>query len=226
MESADITLKRTASATAVAARYLAKSNAERALIIGTGNQGMIQLEGLTRVCSLKHASVWDRDPKKSHEYAVKMAARLNREVEPVTNLEAAALASDIIVTCTPAKRWLLGASMVSPGTLVAGIGADSPDKQELEPALLANHSVVTDLTSQCAQVGDLHHALAAGLMQETEVRGELGQIIIGKVPRRRDDQEIIIFDATGTALQDVAAAALVYENALAEGKGARFGFWD
>ena len=225
MESAEITIKRTGAATAVAARYLAKTNTRRVTIAGAGNQAGIQLEALARVRQLEQVFVWCRNEVKGRDFAARMCAKHNLDVQFCNDLSAAARSSDIVVTCTPAKHWFLGRDMISPGTFVAGIGADSADKQELEPALLAAASVVTDLTEQSAHVGDLHHAIDAGLMRRSDVRGELGQIINGAIPRRRDDQEIIVFDATGTALQDVAAAALVYEKAIAAGRGTRFAFW-
>lgn len=225
MESAEITIKRTGAATAVAAKYLAKADARTVTIVGAGNQGAVQLEALTRVRPLQEVHVFDREPKLAAAFAGRLGEKLKLNVDLVTDLPAAARASDLVVTCTPAKRWFIGADMISPGTFVAGVGADSPDKQELEPALLARSSVVTDLTEQCSRVGDLHHAIAAGLMTATSVRGELGEVIIGRAPARRDDREIIIYDATGTALQDVAAAMLVYGKAVAAGRGTPFPFW-
>ncbi len=225
MESAEITIKRTGAATAVAARLLAKKDAHRATIVGTGTQAAVQLESLTRVCALTSVAVWGRDQVKAEAFATRMRERLKLDVQVASDLATATRSSDIIVTTTPAKRWVLGADMVSPGTFVAAVGADSPDKQEIEPALLAKAVVVTDLTAQCVHVGDLHHAIVASLMRETDVRAELGQIIIGAVVGRRSDDEVIIYDATGTALQDVAAAALVYERAVAAGRGTAFPFW-
>ena len=225
MESAEITIKRTGSATAVAAKYLAKADARVATIVGAGIQGAIQLEALTRVRPLAKVFVCDRDPSLTAPFAARLAEKLKIDVQPHADLAAAARQSDIVVSCTPSKRWFIGRDMISPGTFVAGVGADSPDKQELEPALLAQASVVTDLTEQCAHVGDLHHAIAAGLMRATDVRGELGQVIVGQAHARRDAREIIIYDATGTALQDIAAAVLVYEKAVATGRGTLFPFW-
>ena len=225
IESAEITIKRTGAATAVAARYLAKADARVATIIGAGIQGAIQLEALTRVRQLEKVFICDLDPKITAPFAARLGEKLRLTVQASDDKAAATRQSDIVITCTPSKRWHLGRDMISPGTFVAGVGADSADKQELEPALLAHASVVTDLTEQCAHVGDLHHAIAAGLMRAADVRGELGEVIIGKVPSRRDDREIIIYDATGTALQDVAAAALVYEKARALGRGTEFPFW-
>ena len=225
MESAEITIKRTGSATAVAAKYLAKADARIATIVGAGIQGAIQLEALTRVRRLEKIFVCDRDASITEAFAKRIGEKLQLQVEARADLATAARESDIVVTCTPSKRWILGREMSSPGAFVAGVGADSADKQELDPALLAAASVVTDLTEQCAHVGDLHHAIAAGLMKASDVRGEIGGVIVGKVPSRRDAREIIIYDATGTALQDVAAAVLVYEKAVAAGRGTPFPFW-
>jgi alanine dehydrogenase len=225
MESAEITIKRTGAATAVAAKYLARADAKVATIVGAGLQGSIQLESLTRVRHLQNVFVYDRDQSLAAPFAERLAAKLKITVQPRADLAAAVRESDIVVTCTPSKKWIVGRDMVSPGTFVAGVGADSADKQELEPALLAGASVVTDLTEQCVQVGDLHHAVSAGLMRADSVRGELGEVIIGKKPARREAKEIIIYDATGTALQDVAAAVLVYEKAVAAGRGTLFPFW-
>jgi ornithine cyclodeaminase/alanine dehydrogenase-like protein (mu-crystallin family) len=104
---------------------------------------------------------------------------------------------------------------------VAAVGADSPDKQELEPRLLAEALLVVDMLEQCASIGELHHALAAGVLTREAVHAELADVLTGRRRGRESDQEITIFDSTGTALQDVAAAAVVYEKAIANGKGVR-----
>jgi alanine dehydrogenase len=99
---------------------------------------------------------------------------------------------------------------------VAGVGADNPDKQELDPALLARSAVVVDILDQAVTSGDLHHAIAAGVMSRDQVRAELGEVVAGRKRGRLHEDEIIVFDSTGTALQDVAAAAAVYERAIRE----------
>jgi ornithine cyclodeaminase/alanine dehydrogenase-like protein (mu-crystallin family) len=108
---------------------------------------------------------------------------------------------------------------VRPGTFIAAIGADSPMKQELDPRLVASSVVVADIAEQSAVVGEVHHAIAAGYMTRDDIRAELGELIAGQQLAHRRDDDIVIFDSTGTALQDVAAAAAVYERALAEGVG-------
>jgi len=139
-------------------------------------------------------------------------------------MPAAVAASDIVITCTTAQRWFIAREMVSPGTFVAGVGADNENKQELDPALLASSKLVTDLTAQCVTIGDLHHAVAAGVMSASDVHAELGEIIAELKRARTSEEEIIVFDSSGTALQDVAAAAAVYQRARADNESLRFSF--
>jgi ornithine cyclodeaminase/alanine dehydrogenase-like protein (mu-crystallin family) len=118
----------------------------------------------------------------------------------------------------------LGFSDVAPGTFVAAVGADNPEKQELHPDLMAKAKIVADLMEQCASMGDLHHAIEAGAVTRADVYAELGEVVAGKKPGRTADEEIIVFDSTGMALQDVAAAAVAYENAERQGCGVRLNF--
>jgi alanine dehydrogenase len=139
----------------------------------------------------------------------------------VRDLAAATRRSDVVVTCTTARRWILGRGDLPPGAFVAAVGADYPEKQEIEPALLAESTVVVDIVEQCERMGDLHHAIAAGLMTRDDVAADLAAVVSGRKPGRRSADEVVIFDSTGTALQDVAAAAIAYERALATGIGVR-----
>jgi alanine dehydrogenase len=106
------------------------------------------------------------------------------------------------------------------------VGADNPDKQELEPEVLLMSKVVVDLLEQAAVMGDLHHAIAAGAMAASGIHAELGQVVAGQRAGRTSEEEIFVFDSTGTALQDVATAALVYQRAVATGKGQRWSVAD
>jgi ornithine cyclodeaminase/alanine dehydrogenase-like protein (mu-crystallin family) len=106
------------------------------------------------------------------------------------------------------------------------VGTDAESKRELSPELLAGARTVVDVLTQCAAFGDLHHALAAGAMTTSDVYAELGDIVAGQKPGRQSDDEVIVFDSTGMALQDAAAAALVLERALQRGRGQRVRFTD
>jgi len=223
MESGFITRVRTGAATAVAAKYLARPDSRTVTICGAGTQGEIQLRALTRVLPIERAFVWSRNPNPA--FAERMSQELGIKVSVAAGLTQAVRESDVVVTCTPAKRWFLGREHIRPGTFVAAVGTDSPDKQELEPELLASSVVVCDLVEQSEHVGDLHHAIAAGLMTREQVYGELGAVIAGVISRPAREDRAVIFDSTGTALQDAAAAVLVYEHAVATGRGTPFAFW-
>jgi alanine dehydrogenase len=223
MDSMAITALRTAAATAVAAKYLARRECRAALMCGCGAQAPSQLRALLRVRNPARILVYDQDAEKSRAFAAALGAQTVLAISAVTDLGAAVAASDIVITCTTARRWFIAREMVRPGTFVAGVGADNEDKQELDPALLANSKLVTDLTEQCVAIGDLHHAVAAGVMSAADVHAQLGEIVVGLKPARENEEEIIVFDSTGTALQDVAAAAAVYRQALA-GESPRFSF--
>lgn len=219
MDSIELTIRRTAAATAVAARHLARPDARTATVCGCGSQGRAQLRALLRVLPLARAFAFDADPAAARAYADELSAELGIEVTPAESLERALAESDVCVTCTPSRKAFLFREHVPPGSFVAAVGADSSDKQELDPALMAAGVVVTDVLEQCASIGDLHHAIEAGAMSRDDVHGELADLVVGRKPGRRSADEITIFDSTGTALQDVAAAALVYERAVAAGLG-------
>jgi alanine dehydrogenase len=219
LDSIEVTLRRTAAATAVAARYLARKDARSVLVCGCGTQGRAQLRALARVLRVEQAAAFDADAAVARAFATEMSAELGFEVSPVADLAEALANSDVCVTCTPSRRPLLLRGQVRPGTFVAAVGADGPDKQELDPHLMADAVVVTDVLEQCATIGDLHHALEAGAMSRSDVHGELAELVSGRKPGRRSPEEITIFDSTGTALQDVAASVVAYEKALATGAG-------
>lgn len=216
MDSIEITILRTGAATAVAARHLARRDSAVATICGCGNQGRVQLRALSRVLALKKAFAWDLDRSRAHAFAQRLSAELQIEIAPVEDLARALPLSDVCVTCTPARTPFLRREYLRPGSFVAAVGADSPEKQELDSTVLSAATVVVDVLDQCATIGELHHALDAGLTTRERVHAELGEIVAGRKPGRRSDDEIVVFDSTGTALQDVAAAALVYERACGQ----------
>jgi len=210
MDSISITALRTAAASAVAAKYLARQECETILVCGCGGQAAAQLEALRRVRTPRRILAYDRDQSRAAAFAARFGGTL------AENLAEAARSSDIIVTCTTASRYFITRAMIRPGAFIAAVGADSERKQEIEPRLLAEAKVVTDLTEQAARIGDLHHAIEAGVMSATGVHAELGEVIAGRKRGRESADEIIVFDSTGTGLQDVAAAIAVYQNALHE----------
>jgi alanine dehydrogenase len=221
MDSIEITIQRTGAATALAARHLARPDSTVATICGCGAQGWIQLTALKHVLPLERAYAFDIDPAAASTFAVTMTARLGIPVTPVATVHEATIQSNAIVTCSTARQPFLHRGDVAPGTFVAAVGADNPDKQELDSPLLVGNTIVVDLREQCALSGELYHAIRQGLLGPGEVYAELGEILAGRRPGRVTPEEIIIFDSTGTALQDVAAAAVIYERARQANVGAR-----
>ena len=224
MDSIEITIQRTGAATAIAAKHLARSNSKTATICGCGNQGRISLRGLTKVRPIQKVWAYDVDQKAAQRFADELAEELGIDIEPVSDLRTAVRQSDICVTCTPSKQYFVKEEFVAPGTFIAAVGADSSDKQELEPALLSRSQVVVDVLEQCATIGELHHAIDAGVLTRDDVYAELGEVIAGLKPGRTSADEIVVFDSTGMALQDVVTAAAVYEKAVSEGVGTQIDF--
>ena len=219
MDSASITMLRTGAATAVAAKFLARPDSRTATVVGCGVQGEIQLAAVNAVLPLERVLLVDADHTRAEDAAVRATTRLGLRAEATKDLRAALGQSDVLVTCTPARRAYVMAADVAPGTFIAAVGADSQGKQEIDAELVATATLVVDVVEQCAEIGELQHALAGGLMTREQVHAELADVVTGRRPGRTRGEEITIFDSTGTALQDVAAAIAVYEKARASGRG-------
>jgi alanine dehydrogenase len=224
MDSREITSLRTAAASAVAAKYLARPDSRTITICGCGAQGRVQLKSLSRVFHLETIFAYDKDGEQALRFARDSESGLNLAVTPTEDLISATRQSDICVTCTSSRQPVLALDDVRPGTFVAAVGADNPQKQELHPVLMAKSKIVCDILEQCAVMGDLHHALDAGVVTRADVHAELGEIVAGRKAGRESEEEITIFDSTGMALQDVAAAAILYEKAEKQGSGVRLNF--
>ena len=224
MESGTLTRLRTAATSAVAARHLANHGAATLAVIGCGAQAQPHIEAFSAVRPLERVTLFDDRT----EVATTLARRLgDAHPFPVvvsTTLDSACTGASMIVTCTTARDPFLHAGMLAPGTFIAAVGADAPDKQEVDANLLAASALVTDETMQCAQIGELHHAIESGAMKTAQVRAELGAVVAGQRPGRLDAEEIVIFDSTGIPIEDVAAAGIIYERAVDTGIGGRFAF--
>ena len=211
MDSAEVTALRTGATTGVATKHLARRSAATLTLVGCGAQAAAQLRAIRAVREVGRVFVSDLDPVRAARFAREHEAA---GVEVAADLPAALAESDICVTCTTSRRFVIESAWVPEGCFVAAVGADNEHKQEIDPVLFRAARVVVDSLEQCATIGDLHHALDAGVMTRGEVYAELGEIAAGRKPGRQSDTETILFDSSGVALGDVAAAALVYERAL------------
>lgn len=209
MDSASITAARTAAASAIAAKYLAPASATTVTFVGCGVQARAHLAALRVVRPITRVVAVDIDAAAASRFIYE-ARQDGLEVVSTIQRDATRI-GDIVVTSTPSRRPILGVEDVRPGAFIAAVGADNEEKHEIDPDLLRCAAVIVDDLEQCARMGDLHHALASRAMSLGDVRASLDQIVTGSRPGRVDDAEIVVFDSTGVAIEDVAAAALVYE---------------
>ena len=212
MDSAELTARRTGAATGVAVKYLASAGPLTVMLIGCGRQARSQLESVAAVRPIERVFLCDANESAAQTLAAGVGAQMPTEVITLRDLHRFSRQSDVVITCTPSREAFLHATSVRAGCLIAAVGADNPHKQELSPDLLAKSTVVADVLEQCVVMGDLHHAIEAGVMTAQDVYGELGEIVCGQKPGRVAESAVIVFDSTGFALQDVAAAVLVYRS--------------
>ncbi|KKB34738.1 cyclodeaminase [Bacillus thermotolerans] len=202
---------RTAAAGALAAKYLAKENIRTVGVIGAGSQARYQIRALKLVRKFHKVLVYARSIDQAKKYAEDMAEELQVQVEAAESAEAVVKKSDIVVTTTPAKEPLIKADWLHPGLHITAMGSDAEHKQELDAEALARaDKLVCDTKSQCARLGELHHAFAKGVLTNGSAVFELGQLTSKKQAGRESDEEVTICDLTGTGVQDTAIALFAY----------------
>jgi ornithine cyclodeaminase len=208
-----LTELRTGAAGAVAAEALSRLNSRRVAVLGCGGQARYQLEALVNVRPIEGVSVYCRTPH-AGERLQRDLAHLGPAIDTVTAAEAAVEGADIVVTVTPARGPIFRAGWLRPGMHITAVGSDVPAKQELEVEALGRaDKVVADRLSQCLEQGEIHHAVAAGVLAPEDVHAELGEIVAGLKPGRERDDEITVADLTGVGVLDAAMASLVAERA-------------
>jgi len=216
MDSIEITARRTAAATALAAKYLAKPGSRTLAMIGCGVQAAYHVEALLDVVPIESIAFCDPRDDATRGFAARML-EMGLRTRRVGDARTAVRSADIVVTVTTSTRPLLGLADICPGTFVAGVGADNPSKHELAADLLKASRVVVDSLAQAAAMGDLQHAIKDGAMQAGDVHGELAQLAGGLIPGRAHGDEQWVFDSTGLSIQDLAAASMLYERARTAG---------
>jgi ornithine cyclodeaminase/alanine dehydrogenase-like protein (mu-crystallin family) len=202
---------RTAGAGALAARLLAPPHVRKLAIIGSGIQGRYQLRAIRRVREWHEVAAWSPTASRLQSYAREMQAEFGTPVRAASSPREAVTGADLIVTATPSRSAVLQSEWVPSHATVIAVGSDGPEKQELDPALLARaEKVIADRLSQCVAIGELHHAVEKGLMRSDDVYAELGDVVIGRRPGR-EGNELIVCDLTGVGVQDAAIAELGWE---------------
>ena len=208
MDATDITAFRTGATAAIASKYLARSESKTIGMIGAGRQAYTQVMGHAEVFDLQLVKIYDVVPAA----AERLARSLPQFKTKICKLEDAA-ASDIVCTVTPARTPVLRKEHIRPGTHINAIGADAEGKEELEPSVLKGAVVVVDDLRQASKSGEINVPISKGLYSPSEVYSTLGEIIAGHKPGRTDPNSVTIFDSTGVAIEDIAIAKLIYEQA-------------
>lgn len=218
-----ITDLRTGVAGALAAKHLARAAVETVAVVGSGAQARYQIRSLALVRKLGEVRVWGRNQEKAAA-CIEDLSRGAADVRFVlaSSVREAVKGADVVMTVTATREPLVQADWIAQGALVIAVGSDGPDKQELAVEVLARADrIVADSLPQCLRLGEIHHAVEKGAISKDKVTAELGQITAGLKPGRTSDDEIIVCDLTGVGVQDIAAASLVLERALQDGKGVR-----
>lgn len=227
-----IDLLRVGAAGALGAKYLARPDSQRLLLVGTGAQAACQIAATLLVMpGIRQVQLYNphgaekaqaRLPDITAQTAALLAGcgqTLGAAITVADDLPAAVGESDIIITATPSQTALIDAAWVRPGTHFSCIGADVKGKQELDPMILKHARVFADDIQQAIEIGECQTAINNGIMFQTEIAGEIGAVMAHTLAGRMDDAEVTVFDSTGIALQDLAVASAAYTLAVQKAVG-------
>jgi ornithine cyclodeaminase/alanine dehydrogenase len=222
MDGQYLTAMRTGAASGVATRHLARrEGGQSAGIFGAGVQARMQLLAVAEVRRLSRAWVYDPAAGAAASFAREMAERLGLEVAVASDPSQAARA-DILCTATTSPHPVFAGGEVREGAHVNAVGSHTPEARELDGELVRRARLVGDSREACfRESGDIVLPLREGLIGEAHFYAELGEIVTGRKPGRLSEREITLFKSNGLAIQDAAAASLVYRKALAAGVGMR-----
>ena len=222
LDNGFLTDLRTGAAGAVATRHLAPATIRQAAFIGAGTQARFQFRSIATVRDIPSVVAWSRNPVTAERFVGEIMDDAGCDVHVAPTVQEAVSTSDLVITATPSRQALVFADWVQPGTTLIAVGSDTPDKQELDPNVLTRADmVITNSLSQCTKVGEIHHALAAGLLSLDGVTGELSEVVTGRIPGRTAADQIIVCDLSSIALLDAAITTLVMEKAYFMGLGRR-----
>ena len=212
IDGGELTARRTATASALAARFLAREDAEHLLVVGTGRLCGNLVQAHAAIRPISKVSIWGRNPEKADQ-AAKDLSKLDLSVGAVGDLESAAREADIISCATLSVDPLIRGDWLRPGTHVDLVGAFKPNMRETDDAVMRRSLVYVDTyDGALREGGDLVQAIAAGALQAEDIRGDLAELCRSQRKGRQSADEITVFKSTGAASEDLAAAILAYES--------------
>ncbi|HLB78996.1 MAG TPA: hypothetical protein VJJ77_00710 [Dongiaceae bacterium] len=214
------TVMRTGAAAAVSAKWLARKDSKRLAIVGAGHMAEGTLATCNEIFAWDDVRVWSRTAATLEAFMASQQPKFpDLTIRPSTDLEAVVRGADVVVTVTPARGPIVKDAWIAAGTHIAAVGADKGGDQELDPKILQRARIFVDDIRQCRTDGEINVPLAQGLIEESDIVGEIGEVIVGRKPGRLADSDVTLFDSTGIALQDSATVPLEYERARAAGVG-------
>ena len=211
IDASSITAIRTAAVSAVATRLLARKDATDLAILGSGTQAAMHLRALSIVRPLKRVRVWSRNIDHAKRFADRESSSLNLPVEPVASPQEAVAASDMVCTTTGSTSPILLGKWLEPGMHVNAVGASTPPFRELDSEAVAKSRLFVDRReSAMNEAEDFLAPRREGIIGDDHIRGELGDLLLGKVRGRLAEDEITLFKSVGLAVEDLAAAQYIY----------------
>jgi ornithine cyclodeaminase len=215
LEGMYVTGIRTGAASAVAAKHLARKDAGTLGLIGTGFQAFFQAWGLSHVRPIEQLIVYDRSTASMQAFAEKAERELHLSVKCAASPDEVAACSDILVTATNARLPVFDGTKLRDGTMVIAIGSFHPDEREVDSATVVRSTIYVDsYEGALAEAGDLLIPMKQGEISKDSIKGELGELVTGRVPGRQSDDEVIFFKAVGVAAEDTAVAGTIYAQAV------------
>jgi alanine dehydrogenase len=223
MDGTYLTALRTGAASGAATELLARTDARVAAIFGAGAQARTQLEAVCTVRTIEKVWVYDAVPAAAAAYVAEMKARgapMPADISAAESPAQAVREADVICTATTSHTPVFADADLKPGIHINGIGAYTPEMQEVPAETVARATIVVDSRSaSLAEAGDLIIPLQAKLITEAGIHGEIGELIAGLIPGRRSDRDVTFFKSVGVAVQDVAVARLILQRAVELGLG-------
>jgi ornithine cyclodeaminase len=219
-DASSITAIRTAAVSGVATRALAREDARRLALLGTGVQAETHLEAMMEARPVTQVRVWSRDPQHVERFVAWAAERCDRPVLGALDAREAVHDADIVCTVTASREPVLRGEWLRAGCHVNAVGASLRTARELDTAAVVRSRLFVDRReSALNEAGDFLIPREEGAVTDAHIVGEIGEVLVGTVPGRRSAAEITLFKSLGLAVEDVASAHRIHANALAAGGG-------
>lgn len=224
MDGSLITGIRTGAAGAISSKLLARKDSKIAAVFGSGGQARMQIYALCQMFDIEEVRVYSDNHNSLYKYKKEIEENTKAKVIICGNPEEAMKNADIAISTTPSKKYFLDQSLVKSGMHIVAVGADMAGKNEWDPRIFKGAKVVNDSIAQCVSRGETRNAIINGIIKETDIYAEIGQLLAGEKPLRENEDEITIFDTTGMAIQDNVTAVKIYEIAMKNSLGTYFEF--